>query len=191
MPGRPFSKSKRIEALRKQLAAILRELRQEAPDLHFRPDAPAHCAKSPVRSHWRDSLGVTAQAVLATGDLAYKLAQLANGGDEKCGGLDEADDRLASDVLDLLEIENQSDYEKRRFAARDRLIRIAAPARIWQLANEYSGDAGEKPLKNERFCRWAVERVRSERHENDEKVLASPGPQHEGHPVAPSSSRRP
>ena len=51
---------------------------------------------------------------------------------------------------------------------RGELIKIAKPERIWQLAAEYEGDAGEKPLKSARFCKWALGQVKAGQHENDE-----------------------
>lgn len=39
---------------------------------------------------------------------------------------------------------------------RDELIRNASPGRIRFLVSEYPGDAGGKPLKNAKFCKWAV-----------------------------------
>lgn len=159
MAGRPLSKAKRIENLRKQLAVVLRGLHQEIPTTHLGDDPPSHCSAGPVREPWRRSLASAATALIDLGGLVDALARQGNGSTAEFD--DERDCDFALGLLDNLDVEFPRDIQRERSRWRDELIRIVNPERIRMLVSEYPGDAGEKPLRNAQFCEWAVERVRS------------------------------
>ena len=95
-----------------------------------------------------------------------KLARLVDALAEKANGKAPEFDteegvELASAILDDLEIEAPDLETSSRHRFRDELIRLVGPERIRELAAEYEGGAGEKPLRNSAFCEWAVAKVRS------------------------------
>ena len=159
LPGQPVTQARRVQTLWQTLAEVLHELRKATPETHFRGDPAPGATWTAMRDRWRGANASVAMATIKLARLVDALAEKANG---KAPEFDtEEGVELASAILDDLEIEAPDLETSSRHRFRDELIRLVGPERIRELAAEYEGGAGEKPLRNSAFCEWAVAKVRS------------------------------